>query len=189
MTWSKESQVSLTSASVEKVLMDPGHEDASGTVQNSLMDVGIANVSVANMLMDVRHETAYGVATTCPPQDVVVSYHTLVQDGTLPSGYESDFAELGTYIFPEADTQLRQLALLDNVSASARFLGRRPSCTFVRSSPKLRRGLFVNRTKHASVRSLSDQHVGNRSTSTEVHHRGLSGRVDEFRHLLMASDE
>ena len=48
----------------------------------------------------------------------MVLYHTLVQDGALPSGYESDFAELGPYIFPEADRQLRQLAGLDNVSAS-----------------------------------------------------------------------
>ena len=52
----QESQVSLTSASVGKVLMDPSHEDASGTVQNSPIDVGIAN---ANVLMDVRHETWY----------------------------------------------------------------------------------------------------------------------------------
>ena len=59
----KKSHVSLTSASVEKVLMDPGYVDASGTVRNSLMDVGIANVSVANELMDVRHETSYGVVS------------------------------------------------------------------------------------------------------------------------------
>ena len=78
--------------------MDPSREDASGTVQNSLMDVGIANVSVANVLMDVRHETSYGVVASCPPSDVVVLYHTLVQDGALPSSYESDFAALGPYI-------------------------------------------------------------------------------------------
>ena len=88
----KKSHVSLTSASMEQVQMDPGYEAASGTVQNPLMDVGIANVSVANELMDVRHETSYGVVTSCPPKDVVVLYHTLVQDGALPSGYESDCA-------------------------------------------------------------------------------------------------
>ena len=56
--------------------------------------------------------------TTSPPSHVVVLYHTLVQDGALPSGYESDFAALESYIFPEADRQLWQLARLDNVSAS-----------------------------------------------------------------------
>ena len=114
----EKSHVSLTSVSVEQVLMDPGYEAVSGAVQNPLMDVGIAKVSVASELMDVRHETSYGVVTSCPPKDEVVLYHTLVQDGALPSGYEAHFAELGPYIFPEADRQLRQLARLDNVSAS-----------------------------------------------------------------------
>ena len=48
----------------------------------------------------------------------MVLNHTLVQDGALPSCYESDFAILEPYIFPEADRQLRHLARFDNVSAS-----------------------------------------------------------------------
>ena len=61
-------------------------EDATVTVQSSLMDVGISNVRVANVLMSAGHETLDGVITTSPPSDVVVLYHTLVQDGALPSG-------------------------------------------------------------------------------------------------------
>ena len=45
-------------------------------------------------------------------------YHTLVQDGALPSGYEISFCRAGAIHFPEVDRQLRQLARLDNVSAS-----------------------------------------------------------------------
>ena len=51
------------------------------------------------MLMNACHETSDGVITASPPSDVVVFFHTLVQDGALPSGYESDFAALGPYIF------------------------------------------------------------------------------------------
>ena len=98
--------------------MGPSHEDATVTVRSSLMDVDISNVRVANVVMSAGHETSDGVITASPPSDVVVLYHTLVQDGALPSGYESDFAALEPYICPEADGQLRQLAWLDNVSAS-----------------------------------------------------------------------
>ena len=105
--------MSLTSASAGEVPMGPSHEDATVTVQSSLMDVGTANV-----LMNACQETSDGVITTSPPSDVVVLYHTPVQDGALPSGYESDYATLEPYIFPEAERQLRQLAGLDNVSAS-----------------------------------------------------------------------
>ena len=110
--------MSLTSASAGEVPMGPSHEDATVAVQSSLMDVGISNVRVANVLMSAGHDTSDGVITTSPPSDVVVLYHTLVQDGALPSGYESEFAALEPYIFPEAERQLRQLARLDNVSAS-----------------------------------------------------------------------
>ena len=114
----QESQVGLTSASAGEVPMGPRFGDATVTVQNSLMDVVIENVSVANERLNSCHETSEGVITTSPPSDVVVLDHTLVQDGALPSGYESDFAVLEPYIFPGADRQLRRLARLDNVSAS-----------------------------------------------------------------------
>ena len=52
------------------------------------------------------------------PSDIVVLYYTLVQDGALPPGFETSFAALGPYIFPEAERQLRHMTRLDNISAS-----------------------------------------------------------------------
>ena len=55
---------------------------------------------------------------TNTPSDVVVLYYTLVQDGALPQGFETSFAAVGPYIFPEDERQLRQMTRLDNMSAS-----------------------------------------------------------------------
>ena len=72
-------------------------------VQNHLTNAGQAT---SHRIVEVQHE------------DVVVLYHTLVQDGALPPGFEAEFSGLGPHIFPEAQRQTRRLAQLDNVTAA-----------------------------------------------------------------------
>ena len=95
--------------SVAQELVDPYYGTACSSDQNFPMDARIVKESVAQELMDARQNAVHGTDTLRLLEDVIVLYHTLVQDGALPPSYESSFAELGPYIYPEADRQDRQL--------------------------------------------------------------------------------
>ena len=112
------------------VLTGDGNE---GIIQNSEMDAAGTRVvdtgSERTTVQDIAMNAESGSlksAVPCdlmdpvlePPDDVIVLYHTLVQDGALPPGFESSFADLGRFIFPAADRQVRNLARLGNVEAA-----------------------------------------------------------------------
>ena len=69
---------------------------------------------VAKDAMDVQARPLSEV----PPEDIVVLYHTLVQDGALPPGYELEFAALANVIGPAATREQRRMPTFSNVDAA-----------------------------------------------------------------------
>ena len=57
----------------------------------------------------VKDESAMQSDDEQPPEDIVILYHTLVQDGVIPAGYEQEFSTLaGAKAFAPAAARTQQ---------------------------------------------------------------------------------
>ena len=91
-----------------------------GVVQSDVMDASSEKVrdvtdaeaegAMERVVMDETAEQSEEAEV--PPDDIVILYHTLVQDSALPAGYEREFATLARAIAPAAAREQNRTARL-----------------------------------------------------------------------------
>ena len=124
-------------------------------------------------------------------QDVmdVVLYHTLVQDGALPPGYELEFATLANLIGPAAAREQRRMTTFSNVHAAVwlhdREKRKREEDKVVQQTAahfEWTAGERARRYRTRLERSLYDGPTGRRDVEEAERQRWLQVLADLVRH-------